>query len=155
MLADAEGDFEAASALYEESLLLYRQLGDQPNIANVLINRGNLACRRDDFAAAGPFFVEGLALGQRLGNLPTISHGLEGLAAVAQGQGNFLRAIRIMGAVQVLREAINHPLSPAGCQQRDTRLALLRESVGEAAFAAAFAVGHGMTWEQAISEIAS
>ena len=44
-----QADFEVSITLLDESLALYRDLGDKRGIANVLINTGHLAWYQGDF----------------------------------------------------------------------------------------------------------
>src|SRR5215216_8101858 len=51
-LAWRQNDYGPAQQWGEESLALYRTLGDQPGIAQALHTLGNLAQRRGDYPAA-------------------------------------------------------------------------------------------------------
>ncbi|HMA33271.1 MAG TPA: tetratricopeptide repeat protein, partial [Chloroflexia bacterium] len=67
-LAAAQGDYAAATALYTESLTLYRRLGDPGRVASTLNNLANLAWYSRDYAAARVLYEESLALWQAAGD---------------------------------------------------------------------------------------
>ena len=108
-----QGDLASAKALYKESLVNRRELGDR------------------------------------------IARALEGLAVVAAALCSSLRAARIWGAAQRLREEIGTPLSPTEPSRYDQRGAAARAAVGDgAAFDRAWQEGRALTLKQAI-ELAS
>jgi predicted ATPase/DNA-binding CsgD family transcriptional regulator len=66
-LALTGGDFPEASQLLEQSLSLYRGLGDDLRVARVLLNLGNIAAFRGESVRAVAFFQEALALARTQG----------------------------------------------------------------------------------------
>jgi predicted ATPase/DNA-binding SARP family transcriptional activator/DNA-binding CsgD family transcriptional regulator len=87
-LAGIQGDIGAATALMEEALALYRQLGDEEGIASALTNLGMAAVlgQRDDIPL--PAVMEELGeLKPRLENRMTLAYllMLEGLIALSRG----------------------------------------------------------------------
>ena len=67
-LACLQGDYPGASALFEESLLLRRELGDRPGIAVSLNLLGMVVFEQGDSAAATSLFEESLLLRRELGD---------------------------------------------------------------------------------------
>jgi transposase len=61
-LAYAQGDYGASATLLEESLTLYRDLGDKRGMACVLRGLGNTLSFRGDHELAEPLYYESLAL---------------------------------------------------------------------------------------------
>ena len=66
------GDLDAATAWLEESLTLYRELGRQAEIAEVLADRGMLFQMQGDFARAGVDLHESLRLYRDLGDARSV-----------------------------------------------------------------------------------
>ena len=154
-LAYDQGDFASARVLIEESLAISRDLGDRDGIASSLHSLGMVAYLQGDLAAARTLHKEGLANRRDLGDRLGLSRALEGLAAVAAALGRSLRAARIWGAAERLREEIGTPLSPTDRPGYDRRGAAARAAVGDdAAFDGAWQQGRALTLEQAI-ELAS
>jgi DNA-binding NarL/FixJ family response regulator len=67
------------------------------------------------------------------------------------GDEGILWAVRLWGAVEVLREAAGIPLSPIERADYERAIAAARTRLGEQAFAAAWAEGRAMTPEQALA----
>ena len=86
-----------------------------------------------------------------MGNNLNIAFYLEGLAAVVAIQGNPAQAGRLWGAAEVLRETMETPIPPVYRADYDRPVAAARAQLGEQAFATAWAEGHTMTPEQALS----
>ena len=55
-----QGDYPAARARHEESLAIWRQLGDRRGIAASLGNLGTVACDQGDLASARALHEESL-----------------------------------------------------------------------------------------------
>jgi predicted ATPase/transcriptional regulator with XRE-family HTH domain len=87
-LADNQGDFTQARMLKEESLALYRELGDQRGIASVLGDLGIVAAEQGDHVHAQRLFEESLLLYRELGDKHGIARTLGNLGVVAQAQGD-------------------------------------------------------------------
>lgn len=66
-LAFAQGDFAAAHAFYDESLVLCRQSGGEHEMIMTLNGQGALAQSQSDFAAAQSCYDEALALSRKIG----------------------------------------------------------------------------------------
>lgn len=92
VLADAQGDYAAARALFEESLAINRELGDRRGIAVSLNNLGIVTLRQQDYTAARFLYEESLAIWRELGNRRAIALSLNNLGNVANMQGNYAAA---------------------------------------------------------------
>jgi predicted ATPase/class 3 adenylate cyclase/tetratricopeptide (TPR) repeat protein len=146
-----QGEFASARALHEESLVMRRKLGDRGGIADSLNNLGIAALEEGEFASARALNEESLAIARELGNRWGIVNSLEGLAPVVAALGSALRAARIWGAAERLREEIGSPLPPNERPRYDRRVAAARAALGyDAAFDLAWQEGRALTLEQAI-----
>jgi predicted ATPase/DNA-binding CsgD family transcriptional regulator len=92
LLDHLENNLDRAEALYEESLVLYRELGDTAGIAHVLLSLGEIAGRWGNFVAAHSRIEEALALFRAAGDKRGIAKSLTDLADVVSQQGEFARA---------------------------------------------------------------
>jgi hypothetical protein len=86
-----------------------------------------------------------------LGDKHNFLTGLEGLAALAAAQAQPERAARLFGTAEGLREAMGAPLPPAERAEHDRSVAAVRTTLGEEAFAAAWAEGRAMSRDQAVA----
>lgn len=89
VLADAQGDYASARALFEESLTINRELGDRRGIAVSLNNLGIVTVRQQDYPAARSLYEESLAIWRELGNRRAIALSLNNLGNVANVQGDY------------------------------------------------------------------
>src|SRR5207248_5767024 len=94
-MANACGDSGTARACLEESLPLRRELGQLREAAYALHHLGQIAQHQGQWTAAGTHFRESLAFWEEDGNQAWIAGCLEGLGAVAAGQGEPERATRL------------------------------------------------------------
>jgi predicted ATPase/class 3 adenylate cyclase len=88
VLAWGQGDFAVARALHEESLTIFRELGDRQGIANSLFRLGNAADSPDDRTA---LYVESLTIFRELGDKRGIALSLKNLG-LTSSQGDYAAA---------------------------------------------------------------
>jgi predicted ATPase/transcriptional regulator with XRE-family HTH domain len=87
------GEFEGVMALLEDSLALWREVGDAEGIAMALNGLGNAALDRDDLARAQPLYEESLTLARtRDAAWAAVVRPLRGLGCVALECGDYARA---------------------------------------------------------------
>lgn len=89
---NARGDYGRALTLFEESLALYRQVGDRSGIAFVLNALGVWASFQGDDAKAKPLYEESLALRRELGDKWGIAQTLQNFAFIALEESDYARA---------------------------------------------------------------
>lgn len=153
MAAVEEGDGERAVALFEESLALNLELGDLWSTGFCLNHLGFAALQQGSHERAAELFEKGSRVFRRLRDKQGIFYCLLGMAGVAALRQRPVRAARLWGAAEGLREAIGAPLSPfvRFClYDYEGYQAAAHSLLDEAAFAAARAEGRTMTLEQAV-----
>jgi predicted ATPase/DNA-binding SARP family transcriptional activator len=91
-LAYSQGDHLAARALHEESLQIWREVGDPWGMALALNNLGNVAWKQADYPTARQFHEESLKIRRELGDPMGIAASLHNLGMVAWNQGDYLGA---------------------------------------------------------------
>jgi non-specific serine/threonine protein kinase len=106
VLASIQDDFGPATALYEESLALQRELGDRQGIAACLNNLGNVAIDQGDYERAAILLEESLALRREMGDPWAIAQSLNNLGRVARGQGKHDWASRLYEESLTLYQAV-------------------------------------------------
>jgi DNA-binding CsgD family transcriptional regulator/tetratricopeptide (TPR) repeat protein len=146
------GELVTARPLLEESLAIDKKIGEETE--DVQRNNGlaRLLALQGDAIAARRLYQESLTLLFKFNVYKEqIAAALEGLAALAGGQGQPLQAARLWGAAEVLREAIVAPMYPIHCASYAQALARARAKLGEQAFRTAWAQGRSMTPEQALA----
>jgi predicted ATPase/class 3 adenylate cyclase len=91
-LSFMQSDYDRGEALAQESLALFRELGDKRGIALSLNRLGIAAWRRADFPTARVLMEEDLALYRELGNPDRIAWSLFALGLLNIKQGEYIRA---------------------------------------------------------------
>jgi predicted ATPase/class 3 adenylate cyclase len=91
-LAFAQSNYTRGKVLAQESLALFRELGDRGGIALALDRLGTAAWRRGDFAAARGLMEEGLALFRALDDQGRVAWLLFTLGLLHAKQGAYTRA---------------------------------------------------------------
>jgi DNA-binding CsgD family transcriptional regulator len=147
----SQGDVATASSFLQESLVLFRKMGMRPDIAELLVIFGQVATAQSDDAAAQSHYEESLALGREFGFKRIIPSSLEGLAALVIHQGEPTWAARLWGAAEALRDTMGTPIHPVYRPAYERSVAAARASLGEQAFAAAWAQGRAMTLEEVLA----
>ena len=144
-----QGDSERAEALYGESVVLLRGLGEKSFLAYSLRRLGILALHRDDCARATALCTESLTLNIELEEQTGIATCLAALAAINAAQGQSARAAQLFGAVESLADTLAVPFPRIDRIEYERNLAAVRARLDEAACAAAYIAGRGLTMEQA------
>jgi non-specific serine/threonine protein kinase len=155
ILLRTRGDYAAAQPLFEESLAISRELGNRIRIVDSLANLREIAYAQGDYRAAKVLDRESLVTLRESGLQSALPWGialmLQAIARLAMAEGHPAHAARLWGAAEALREPLGAPLLPREQEEHDDGVAALREALGEAAFAAAWAEGRSMSMEQALA----
>ena len=92
VLASSQCDYTAARKLHEESLTIWRELGDKRGIAWSLKSLGEIAHHNGDYAAAHSLYVESLALWREMGEKRGLADSLYNLGENAHDRGDYAEA---------------------------------------------------------------
>jgi tetratricopeptide (TPR) repeat protein len=92
-LADMLGDYEQAAERYTESLALYRELDDKPNIAVLLTDLTGMAMMRGEYGHASALCNAGLTLQQELNDTDGVARSLMFLGELARLQDDYAQAL--------------------------------------------------------------
>jgi len=116
-------------------------MGDKDEFPSLLHNLAYAVQHRGDSAQAIDLFKEGLGIQHEMGNQAGIAECLAGIARVVTAQNQALQGAQLLSAAEALREASSATWWPADRIEYEHSLALLRQSLGDAALAAAWAEG--------------
>ena len=95
-LAGSLGHYERGEALCQESLALYRAIGDTKGIGTAVFHLAEIVYFRGDLAAARLRFEESLVLARAVGDKSLVAWALNGMAMVAIAQGEYARARQLV-----------------------------------------------------------
>ncbi|HEU5097884.1 MAG TPA: tetratricopeptide repeat protein [Roseiflexaceae bacterium] len=108
-LADIQGDYAVACALFEESLAVARTVGDQHTQAHVLILLALVVLsQQGNHAHVLALLEEGLALSKTLGDKRTTAYALFGLGRLAYYQEDYVRAAQLYAESLALYQELGH-----------------------------------------------
>ena len=106
LLAWRQGDYESSVAHYQESLSLFRELGDFSGTGHVLQTLGMIAMYRGDYERAETLLAESLTWCQRAGDKRRMAVSLNALGETARCQGDYVSARASYEESLVLRRVV-------------------------------------------------
>jgi hypothetical protein len=139
------GDSVRARACLEESLAGVRELGARDDICNCLVDLGVVALYERRPADALHLFAESLELARQTGWHMNIAWNLGGLGCALATLGELGMSARLLGAAEALHERLGQPLEPWAARVYADCSAPVRERLGEAELAAAWAAGRALS----------
>lgn len=152
LVAGQEGDYADARARFTEALDIQQKLGHIWDTATTHINLGGVAYKLKEIDVARHHYQQGLTIAADVGDKETIAYALEGFAALAMLEKNFLQAAHLFGAGEALREATGNPLPPSGGRSEyDELLSALKTQLDEATLTEAWSKGRASTIENAVA----
>jgi predicted ATPase/class 3 adenylate cyclase len=149
LLARLDRDHHRARRLAEESVRLLRELGDAFGLVDALGELGRAALELGDYEVARATHLEILDAIGPIGYRTAVAIVLDTLAALESGRGNPLRAMRLGGAAEALKESAGGQVPPEFADVPDPR-ARARSLVDEERLLAAWEEGRAMSLEEAV-----
>ncbi|MBN1659473.1 MAG: tetratricopeptide repeat protein, partial [Anaerolineae bacterium] len=150
-LADAcrhLGEFAEAERLYEESLLLKREIGHQRGVALTLISLGDLAQRKGDHVRARAHYREALQVAIEIQSPPVILTSLLGWGEVLAQVGQQEKAAALLTFI------LGHPAAEQQLQDQVCgTLAELKAALSPELADAAEARGRAWTLDEAMASL--
>ncbi len=107
-LAHTQGEYERATGLYQESLAVFRALGDKGETATVLKYLGIVARARGAYDDAWALYEESAVLSREIGDTFGLAAALNNMGDVARYQGDVARAIAPLKESLALSEQDGH-----------------------------------------------
>lgn len=153
-LAIFQEDAQAAITHLEEALALIRQRSftGSESTAWTLRNLGTALRLAGKLTEAAACYRQSLQLRRTMGQLVGAAWAMEGLAAVAVDQGEWLRGVRLWAAADAIRTTMNAPMSNTDRTAYEASLDRLRAAVAADHFAVAWQAGAALTAEAAFAE---
>ncbi|HEU4463763.1 MAG TPA: tetratricopeptide repeat protein [Gemmatimonadota bacterium] len=132
-VARHRGDYDRAGELLEQGIGVCRELESKPGIAYLRLASAHVARYQGDFVEARRRYEEALLLLSELGNRRRVGICLMGLAALDAKEGNFSRALMLIGAADPISEAGEIRLAPIDQAEYERAVVEIRARVGDAA----------------------
>lgn len=151
-VAHSLGDDNQAQNYYAESLASFRQLGHRRDIAEVYLAWGRLERSQGHITQAQLYYAESLAPFGESMDRRGIPECLEEIAALAGASGQPVRAARLFGAAEALREVVDVVRAPVYQTAYERDLEIARAQLDQGAWATAWTEGRACLPNQAITE---
>jgi predicted ATPase/DNA-binding CsgD family transcriptional regulator len=148
-LARTRHNNDSASRYFTESLALYRDIDDRPEISRCLAGIGWIALTDGNLERAASSLSESLELNVAMGQRLAIARSLEAFAVLAMLQNDPARSVQLQGAALDMRDPLGHPPSERGQERIDDLLESARERLGSAAVEDLIAEGRKLTPQEA------
>jgi len=143
-------DYDAARRGLEECRDLGQELTSGPAVAHPLTMLGLLEVQRGDLARAGAQLSQSLRLHLENGDYLGCIWSLEGLAQLADRNGEPERATRLLAASGAERERLGTGWSRRERADADALKARLHGALGDASFGSAWATGSSMSLPEVV-----
>jgi predicted ATPase/class 3 adenylate cyclase len=140
------GELQRGRGHLRESLDIARELDDSYGVVYVTFNLGLAECLNDSPGAAAALFAESFDLARSVQMRAGTAYALIGLAMA--GSGDPVRSARLHGAADEALAALGETLESLEARLRDADRERLRAAMGDAAFAAEYAAGRAMPFEE-------
>ncbi len=154
------GDLSRAMSILQESAALFRQLADEPGLANALDSLGDIAWFSGDFTAAKTYYEESLSILRRGGDASKIGLSLYSAGRLHVDFGYYQAAAAYLEEGLRLLESVPHWRGVALCLNALGRLALFEGNLALAAWRFQEALrrfhrlGHQMEIAECLQELA-
>lgn len=144
------GNLATARSSAEEALRLHRELDDRFGITGSTFALGRAVFEMGEVETARSLFLEGLEVGALMRDRTAMAIALDNLADLGNGSGRPLRAMRLVGASETIKEAVGGEAPPALIHLPDPREAA-RRSLSDEEIETAWKQGRAMTLEEALA----
>ena len=146
-------NYDAAEKYLEETLALFRDLGNLVGIAHVTYCLADLALHQGDYDRAAKMVNDSLLIAPSfLSNVSNREFSIARLLMVGKlacAHGDYEKAIRLLGAAEALRNQFGYLLEPLPYAEYEEAVAKVQTHLDTAVFEAAWAKGHAMTEAEA------
>jgi non-specific serine/threonine protein kinase len=150
-LARLAGDYERARIAYEECIAIFGRTGDKLRETIVTGNLSYVVQHQGDHRRAEALCKEGIARLQELEIRYPSAFFLAALAGPVAAQGDAVRATRLLGAAEAIREAMGVGQLASDQLEVDAYVSAARAQLSRATFEAAWAAGRAMSLEEAVA----
>jgi predicted ATPase len=147
------GDFESSETHYSQALVLVQEIGNTPGVNTILGNMGSGATLKGDFVSAKELLRRGLRGAHREGERRTCVYMILNIAeCLSKFTDEQETAAQLYGAADAQNDAqLDLPWETGISEEREGEQGLLRRSMGEQAFDAAYVLGRGLTFDAAVA----
>jgi len=151
--AIVRGETQLARAMFEDGVRFGRQISHRTSFAHSSAMLGKVLCKLGEYDEAYARLSEGLRIHLEIGDAWGLALDLEGLAGLVIARERYADGVRLMGAVDALRERVAIALPASDRGERERLVAIARERLG-AFFERMYDEGRQMPMDE-VAQIAS
>ena len=144
------GDYEMARERFTYCLPLFEEIKDEHRVNMVHSEFAHIDRYQGNYQQAEEAYRKTILVWQKLGHRAAVAHQLECFAFVAKAQEEPERALRLLGAAEILRERINIQMQPPERKEYDREVTGLHAMLSENEFKNYWAQGRAMTMDEAV-----
>ena len=152
-IARSNGDYVTARRVYEESLQLYREIGNKLRESLVLGNLGQVSEYDEDYEAAKDYARQALTLAVEIDNLWLIGDMMRAVAPSFGLSGQPWKASRLYGAHDAIAESIGSRIQPGDLAQYECGLTAVKALMDDEEFEKLWAEGREMSLDEAVAYV--
>jgi hypothetical protein len=145
MSAKVRGDHTDARRRFSSMGPLFQELGDRHRLNMIRSELAHIDRYEGQLDRAEAAYRETILQWKRLGHRAAVAHQLESFASIAQAREDRLKAARLYGAAEALRERIGIAMTPIERSEYDAEVARLKAGIDDKDFATAWKDGRAMT----------
>jgi predicted ATPase/DNA-binding CsgD family transcriptional regulator len=153
MGAFSQGDLEVARQYTEESLALFRQIGDKHRINMTASGLADILRQMSNMREAEKLYVEAIHGWGDYGQLGGIARCIECLAFIAIAEKRDEQATRWLGAAEAIREDSHTQMIPSEQEEYQSEMAILQSRMSPNDFSSSWSEGQMLTIQQVIAEV--
>lgn len=145
------GDYAVARERFAYCLPLFEEMKDEHRTNMIHSELAHMDRYEGKLQQAEGVYRRTIVVWQRLGHRAAVAHQLECFAFLAKAHEEPERALRLLGAAEILRERINIHMQPLERKEYDRHVADLRAMIAEDEFRTLWAEGRSMSMDEAVA----
>jgi predicted ATPase/DNA-binding SARP family transcriptional activator len=128
--AIVRGELQLARAMFEDGVRFGRQISHRTSFAHASAMLGKVLCKLGEYDEAYARLSDGLRVHLEIGDGWGLALDLEGLAGLVIARERYADGVRLMGAVDALRERVAIALPASDRGERERLVKIAREQLG-------------------------
>jgi predicted ATPase/DNA-binding SARP family transcriptional activator len=128
--AIVRGELQLARAMFEDGVRFGRQISHRTSFAHSSAMLGKVLCKLGEYDESYARLSDGLRVHLEIGDGWGLALDLEGLAGLVIARERYADGVRLMGAVDALRERVAIALPASDRGERERLVAIAREQLG-------------------------
>jgi ATP/maltotriose-dependent transcriptional regulator MalT len=149
------GNLDRASQVLEEALRLHQEEGNVVGVANAQLSLATVSLRAGRAGEARDLLAGTFGYVVSVGDPEYLAQTLEAFASITAELGDHLRAARIAGAAEAVRQQAGMPIPEPNSVLLERFLAPARAIIPRVTWDAEIAAGRALTQEQAVTLLVS